>query len=90
MLNVKGIEYLQNLKNLPRKKNDKTGFTKMESPKTERIIYKNYLTHHTASESENSKKKSWSRILDSTEDKQSKALKIQFESQRLEEELKRK
>lgn len=89
---VKGMENLDFLRNLPKNKKSKTKQTEMIANKTakgEKIQYQNYLTHRSLDQGKGGKQK-WNKILHSSKDKESKAIQIQYESQRLEEELKRK
>ena len=83
---MKGLEYLSEVRELPKKKKEDRV---IEPAKTDRAKYQNYLTHHS-DDSSSEAKQPWSKILSSSQDKESKAIRIQFESQKKEEELKRK
>lgn len=84
---VKGAECLEFIRNLPKRKKP-TGLSMAnQTAKTDKISYKNYLTHRSV---DNGSRDKFRDILKSSKDKESKAIQIQFASQRLEDELRRK
>ena len=81
---IMGLEYLENVRHIPKPKKKKS--IEDIASKTDRISYENYLTH----KQRDSQSKQWHKILNSDEDKQTKAIHLQCQSEKLEEELRRK